>query len=365
MASRRAQWDQHAELAKAEMEEKTAVAQQKRTRTLTSQVMQGGQIVASSSQLVNNPTAQTSVSRRRPATTLPPAASPDKSIPDDEPNSSSSATGSHVPRKEASEFWAQFHSEKAKLADLLYHHDSDEGYGAVCTTCSSESIATVRCTDCWHRIPTCEGCFIATHARMPTHWAEVWSPLRGFTNRCDISALSSQPHIQLGHAGGPCPNSLPDGLLHEFIVVDINGVHNTRLRFCTCRNSDTPVAQLMKARLFPATFVKPRTAFTFAVLKQFHVLHLESAASAYSFIASLRRSTDSFFFNDASDPYDQFRDVFKMWKILIAEKRYGHHHGIDNVLVDRPPGHLTIGCPSCPEQNINTDRSVHWPKELQ
>ncbi|KAH6905648.1 hypothetical protein BKA70DRAFT_1107378 [Coprinopsis sp. MPI-PUGE-AT-0042] len=326
--------------------------------------MQGGQIVSSSTQVISNAPAQP-----RP-TLVPPSATPSNNTSyDNDHNPSSSkpagAADANTPPTDRPEFWEKFKLEKAELAELLYHQHSDEGYGKACSSCPSGTIATVRCSDCWYRVPTCEDCFITAHSRMPTHWAEVWSPERGFTTRSDISALHSQPHIQLGHAGRPCPNSIPDGLRHKFLIVDTNGIHSTRLRFCTCQHSDTPVAQLMKANLFPATFVKPKTAFTFAVLKQFHIHHLESAESAYSFIASLRRLTDSFFFNDAADPYDQFRDVFKMWKILVAEKRYGHNHDIDSVLVDRPRGHLATRCPTCPKQNVNTDRSIKRPQELR
>ncbi|KAH6866280.1 hypothetical protein BKA70DRAFT_1498246 [Coprinopsis sp. MPI-PUGE-AT-0042] len=367
MTSRLAQWDRRAELAKAEADGKALVSKQNRTRTLTSQVMQGGQIVASSTQVLSNAPAQPTLPRRTPVSA--PATSSNTTTYNNDPTPPSlqplGPGDSNPPPTDRPEFWEQFKLEKAQLAELLYHQHSDEGYGKACNSCCSGAITTVRCGDCWHRVPTCEDCFIAAHSRMPTHWAEVWTIERGFTTRCDISMLHSQPHIQLGHGGGPCPNSFPNNLRHEFLIVDTNGVHSTRLRFCTCQGSDTHVAQLMKASLFPATFVKPKTAFTFAVLKQFHIHHLESAESAYSFIAALRRSTDSFFFNDAADPYDQFHDVFKMWKILLAEKRYGHNHNIDAVLVDRPPGHLATGCPSCPEQNVNTDRSVSWPKEFR
>ncbi|KAH6910251.1 hypothetical protein BKA70DRAFT_1100708 [Coprinopsis sp. MPI-PUGE-AT-0042] len=328
--------------------------------------MQGGQVVASSTEVVGNAPAKPILPR--PTQAPAPTTSLDDSTHDNDPPpciQPPGAADSNPLPTDHPEFWEQFKLEKAQLAELLYHQHSNKGYGEACNSCCSGAIATVRCGDCWHRVPTCEDCFIAAHSRLPTHWAEVWSIERGFTTRCDISRLHPQPHIQLGHAGGPCPNSFPDNLRHEFLIVDTNGIHSTRLRFCTCQGSDTHVAQLMKASLFPATFVKPKTAFTFVVLKQFHIHHLESAESAYSFIAALQRFTDSFFFNDAADPYDQFRDVFKMWKILLAEKHYGHNHNIDTVLVDRPRGHLATGCPSCSEQNVNTDRSVSWPKEFR
>jgi len=51
----------------------------------------------------------------------------------------------------------------------------------------------------------------------------------------------------------------------------------------------------MRAKLFPATMTQPTTAFTFQVLKQFHLLHLEGKLSAYDFIGALRRLSDTAF----------------------------------------------------------------------
>ncbi|KAH6916341.1 hypothetical protein BKA70DRAFT_1502308 [Coprinopsis sp. MPI-PUGE-AT-0042] len=376
MASRRAQWERLTGAAQAEAGDKVLVSKQKRTTTSTSRIMEAGRVVSVTQRVSVNAPAQ--INYPPP----PPAHAPGSSdIPSDDPASSKDPIQSddavpknanqdveqtlELPPTDRTQFWDQFEKEKDHMADLLYHQHSSEGYGEACSSCLSGATATVRCSDCWHRVPTCEDCFIAAHSRMPTHWAEVWSLERGFTIRCDMSALCSKPHIQMGHASGQCPNSFADKLRHEFLIIDTNGIHSTRLRFCTCQGADTPVAQLMKANLFPATLTKPKTAFTFAVLKQYHIHHLESAESAYGFIAALRRLTDPFFFEDAADPYNQFRDVFKMWRILLAEKRYGHNHNIDSVLLDRPPGHLAVGCPTCPEQNVNTDRSVQWPRELR
>lgn len=51
----------------------------------------------------------------------------------------------------------------------------------------------------------------------------------------------------------------------------------------------------MRAKLFPATMTQPTTAFTFQVLKLFHLLHLEGKLSAYDFIGALRRLSDNAF----------------------------------------------------------------------
>jgi len=51
----------------------------------------------------------------------------------------------------------------------------------------------------------------------------------------------------------------------------------------------------MRAELFPATMNQPTTAFTFRVLRQFHLHHLEGKESAYDFIGALRRMSDNAF----------------------------------------------------------------------
>ena len=32
------------------------------------------------------------------------------------------------------------------------------------------------------------------------------------------------------------------------------------------------------------------------------------------------------------DPYQQFLLVMRIWRVITAERRLGHDHGIDNVL---------------------------------
>jgi CxC2 like cysteine cluster associated with KDZ transposases len=228
--------------------------------------------------------------------------------------------------------------------------------GAMCTT---------RCHECFFYPPTCNSCFLHAHRMTPTHWAHVWQPEGGHFLKQDISTLSSTPVIQLGHNGHPCEAVYDDGTKHNFIIVDTNGVHSTRLRFCACHDAPSLVDQLLHARLFPATFDDPRTAFTFSVLKSFEAHHHESAESAYSFISALRHLTDALFYDDTTDPYDQFCDVFKMWRLIKTEQRLGHQHGINNLVPSRPSGSLTGRCPSCPELGVNTDGVVRGEQNLK
>ena len=134
---------------------------------------------------------------------------------------------------------------------------------------------------------------------MPTHWAEVWDENQGFFVRHDISVVAPGGYAtQLGHHGGECPCCPSDRF---FILVDTNGIHNTKIRFCECSsNSLNQVDQLMSMGLFPATLKQPRMAFTFRVLRQAHLMNLESNAAMYDFVGTLRRLTDNVFAQETS-----------------------------------------------------------------
>lgn len=45
----------------------------------------------------------------------------------------------------------------------------------------------------------------------------------------------------------------------------------------------------------------------------------------------------------------------RIWRVITAEKRLGHVHGIDKVLQHRQPGNLIVHCPVCPEPGFNTE----------
>jgi hypothetical protein len=98
--------------------------------------------------------------------------------------------------------------------------------------------------------------------------------------------------VQLGHGGAPCPvPSAPETLS----IFDTSGVHSISVNFCDCRMNGivSQPTQLLRARLFPATFKWPRTAFSFECLDMFHELTLQGKTSLYDFYHTILRKTDS------------------------------------------------------------------------
>ena len=99
--------------------------------------------------------------------------------------------------------------------------------------------------------------------------------------------------MQLGHpVGKRCcrPWYVAKG---EFIVVHINRIHVINLAFCGCETTETYSRQLLCYRWLPATADRPRTAATFQVLKDFHILLLELKLSCYEFYSALARHSDN------------------------------------------------------------------------
>ena len=172
---------------------------------------------------------------------------------------------------------------------------ADSLVGTECSCHTQGAQRTTRCCDCKFQEPTCTECFIRAHQSDPTHWAERWDASSGFFVCCDILCLHPEGYaIPFGHNSLPCPKYDPGCTDVLFHIVDINGIHNTQVRFCKC-TLDNCSTQLLKAGFFPATLTQTRMAFSFNLLKWFHRLHLESKVSAFDFVGGLRRVTDNAF----------------------------------------------------------------------
>ena len=94
---------------------------------------------------------------------------------------------------------------------------------------------------------------------------------------------------QLGHdIDDPCP--LPSSAV-KLMLFNVSGVHTVRIAYCFCNKngaqSGNRRVQLLRARWFPASWVRPGTAFTFRLLNFAHKLQTRSKVNLYDFYASL------------------------------------------------------------------------------
>jgi hypothetical protein len=78
-------------------------------------------------------------------------------------------------------------------------------------------------------------------------------------------------------------------------VVDTSGVHIMSVRFCQCLDSPSHNKQMFGMGMFPASFARSKTAFTFALLNDFTMDNLECGTSATNYYSKIRRVTSSTF----------------------------------------------------------------------
>ncbi len=75
------------------------------------------------------------------------------------------------------------------------------------------------------------------------------------------------------------------------IVVDVSGIHYITIHSCACLQDVPPADRLLRAGLYPASDVNPRTVFTFAALDDFLLQNKECHTSIANYYSKLRRLT--------------------------------------------------------------------------
>lgn len=99
--------------------------------------------------------------------------------------------------------------------------------------------------------------------------------------------------IQLNHPTGQhCLNPVK-ATNDDFVIIDVGGIHRVGVDFCNCHRVRPRTVQLLRAGLYPATTKNPKTAATFQVLDEFHMLSFMSKISGFEFYATLSRLVDN------------------------------------------------------------------------
>ncbi|KAG1821433.1 hypothetical protein EV424DRAFT_1346903 [Suillus variegatus] len=137
-------------------------------------------------------------------------------------------------------------------------------------------------------------------------------------------------------------------------IVDKSGVHSLSIWYCHCPGALNPDMQLFQAGLFPASFTRPKTAFTFSVLDDFLLDNLEYGTSAMNYYSKIRRLTSSIFPLMVPDRYRELMRTARQWRQCKLYKWHGFAHKND----EPKTGDLALFCPACPQPGINLDRST-------
>ncbi|KIK77166.1 hypothetical protein PAXRUDRAFT_393130 [Paxillus rubicundulus Ve08.2h10] len=194
----------------------------------------------------------------------------------------------------------------------------------------------------------CRDCVVLTHKCLPLHSIREWTG--AFWVQTCLKDLGLV--IQLGHQPGSVCYLPKPPHSDDFLIINNNGIHPVTLRFCGCETADTHVQQLLRHRLFPASTDRPRTAATFSMLEEYHLLSLESKVSSYHYYAALARRNNNTGLTPSKDRYKHFMRIVREWRHLKMLKRAGRGHdpaGVDNT----KEGECAVLCPACPHPGKN------------
>ncbi|KIJ30682.1 hypothetical protein M422DRAFT_186777, partial [Sphaerobolus stellatus SS14] len=208
------------------------------------------------------------------------------------------------------------------------------------------------CMDCDAPGYYCSKCILEVHRHRPFDRIMEWN------GNCLVRrTLKELGHIvHFGHGPNACPHVNNEWGVQDITILDVTGVHVVRMGWCRCAGAVTQAEQLLQRKWFPATILRPRTAFTFRVLKLFHLLNQVARTNPWDFAGSMHRLTDSVCPTSVTDIYKPFKHVQRQWRVVRAWKR----GGVLDSRVTRKSGSLAMRCVSCPMPGINLDAG--WEK---
>jgi hypothetical protein len=217
------------------------------------------------------------------------------------------------------------HRRQELLIELIRHEAPLRNRS--CYRCSGAQ-ATHRCRDCFTSYILCGSCCLSAHLTLPFHRIQRFNGQ--YFENADLDDLGLV--LNLCQHPGDCipitPNTeealRPDSDLSEeddipvyqpsthgptdhrssitdhptrsnLIVVSSMGIFKRSVKWCQCADSPERYVQLLRAKLFPASFKRPSTAFTFEVLDHFRIDALECHTAAMNFMSKIARITNEAF----------------------------------------------------------------------
>lgn len=123
---------------------------------------------------------------------------------------------------------------------------------------------------------------------LTTFWLQVWE--KGYFKRTTLEKLGLV--VNLGHSGGHCPSPAEP---QRILVVDLSGHHTVRTCFCNCSQNGPPenYQQLLRVGWYPASVLRPQTAFTFDLLDTHEKISLQGKLNLYDFYNAIMQKTDN------------------------------------------------------------------------
>ena len=156
---------------------------------------------------------------------------------------------------------------------------------------------------------------------------------------------------------GNLPRFLPqappsDGAGNPFItLVHTNGFHALPVVWCTCpEHLEDRDFQLLDLHLYPASFDRIKTVFTFACLDDHRYEYLECKSSHYQYHNKLRRLTCAVYPNAAPNRYAELVRVARQWRNLKYRRWFWQLNNLNS-----KRGAMALFCPACPQPGVNLE----------
>ncbi|KDN39963.1 hypothetical protein RSAG8_08412, partial [Rhizoctonia solani AG-8 WAC10335] len=200
----------------------------------------------------------------------------------------------------------------------------------------------------WGRIQTID----SNDAGPKKEWTGViWQP----ASLADLGIV-----LYLGHGGKPCPDIAETSTIH---VGDLSGFIDIKVQYCKhdLDASITKAQQLLRARLFPCSDLRPKSAFTIGLLDTFNVFTTLGRTSAYKFYLVLARITKPGFPTKVKDRYRELMHTYRRFLHVLNLRRAGHlfHHHPQEL----HPGDQALDCFPCPRPGFNFEWEEVLPEE--
>ena len=166
-------------------------------------------------------------------------------------------------------------------------------------------------------------------------------------------------------ARGDLPRFLPrpppsDASGNPFLTVaHTNGFHSLPVVWCACEgHTEDRDLQLLDQHLYPASYDRIKTVFTFSLLDDHRYEYLECKTSHYQYHNKLRRWTCPQCPEAAPNRYKELCRVARQWRNLKYRKWFWL---LDNLNAKR--GKMALFCAACPQDGVNLEPG--WEAEQE
>jgi hypothetical protein len=156
-------------------------------------------------------------------------------------------------------------------------------------------------------------------------------------------------------AKGDVPRFLPrppptDGAGNKFLtVVHTNGFHALPVVWCACAGHlEDRDLQLLNMHLYPASYDRIKTVFTFSCLDDHRYEYLECKSSHYQYHNKLRRWTCPEHPESSPNRYAELGRVARQWRNLKYRKWFWMLTDLNG-----RRGQMALFCAACPQDGVN------------